>query len=298
MDFTQKLGIFVAVAEAGGFARAAEAKGLSRPSVTNAVAALEAELGARLFQRTTRRTTLTPEGEALFDRAVQLLADVAETRELFTPSERAPRGRLRVDVPVSLARPVIIPRLAAFTARHPGVELVLGVGDADTDLVAEGVDCVLRLGELPASSLVGRVVGQARMVTCAAPAYLERYGTPAGPDELAGHRAVNFFSGRTRQAMPFAFSVGPDRRRVKLPSGVMVNNADTYVDCALEGLGLIQPLRVSVASHLETGRLVEVLPELPPPPKPVAILYPHRRHVPLQVRAFIAWVENLLRTID
>lgn len=293
MDLAQKLSVFVAVAEAGSFARAAEAKGMSRPSVTNAVAALEAELGARLFQRTTRRTTLTPEGETLLDRAVQLLSDIAETRELFSSPGRVPRGRLRIDVPVSLAGSLVIPKLSEFMTEYPAVDLVLGVGDIDTDLVADGVDCVLRLGDLPASSLVGRVVGKVQMVTCAAPAYLKRRGAPASLENLSEHQAVNFFSGRTKQAMPLEFGRDGTPFRIKLPSRVMVNNADAYVACALEGLGLIQPTRNSVARHLETGQLVEVLPDLPPPLKPVSILYPHRKHVPVQVRAFVAWMERL-----
>lgn len=296
MDLAQKLAVFVAVAEAGSFARAAEVRGMSRPGVTNAVAALEGELGARLFQRTTRRTTLTPEGEALLDRAIQLLSDIAETREMFARPNQVPRGRLRIDVPVALAESLIIPKLTGFMTEYPAVDLVLGVSDGDTDLVADGVDCVLRLGDLPASSLVGRVVGQVEMVTCAAPAYLERKGVPASPDDLAGHQAVNFFSGRTRQAMPLEFGRGDAPFRIKLPSRVMVNNADAYVACALEGMGLIQPTRLSVASYLEAGLLVEVLPELPPPSKPVSILYPHRRHIPAQVRAFVAWMEKLTDT--
>lgn len=297
LDFAQKLRIFVAVAEAGSFARAATALGMSRPGVTNAVAGLETELGVRLLQRTTRRTRLTGEGEAFIDRAVTLLADVAEAKAMFAPPDGALRGRLRVDIPTALARPLIIPRLGEFTARHPEVELVLGVGDLDMDLVSEGVDCVVRLGEFPASSLVGRSIGRLRMVTCAAPDYLERQGAPASLDDLATHRAVNFHSGRTRRAIPFEFETDDGRRSFTMRSTVTVNSGDAYVECGLLGLGIIQPPWVGVSGFLAAGRLVEVLPNLAPPLKPVSVLYPHRRHVPPQVRAFIDWVEALVRSI-
>ncbi len=168
MDFVQKLRIFVAVADNGSFARAAAALRMARPSVTNAVSALEASIGARLLHRTTRRSSLTGEGELFYERAAQILADVAGAQNLFGSSRQAPKGRLRVDIPVALARPFIIPRLPEFIERYSDIEIVLGVSDQPVDLLAEGVDCVVRLGELSVSSMVSRVVAHVPMVLCAA----------------------------------------------------------------------------------------------------------------------------------
>src|SRR5690606_947688 len=143
---------------------------MARPSVTNAVQGLETVLGARLLHRTTRSTTLTAEGESFYDRAVTILADVAEAKALYSNKGALPRGRLRVDLPVALARPVILPRLPEIVERFPDVELILGVSDQPVDLIAGGIDCVVRLGDLQDSSMVARRVARAQMINCAAPA--------------------------------------------------------------------------------------------------------------------------------
>jgi LysR family transcriptional regulator for bpeEF and oprC len=156
MDFTQQLRIFVAVVDNGSFARAAEALLMARPSVTNAINALEKGLGARLLQRTTRRISLTGEGELFYDRATRLLTDIADAQNLFGGTDVPPRGRLRVDIPVALAKPLLIARLPQFKALYPDIELILGVSDQPVDLLADGVDCVVRIGELPPTSMVAR----------------------------------------------------------------------------------------------------------------------------------------------
>lgn len=298
MDFVEQLKIFVAVAEAGSFARAAESLRMARPSVTNAIAGLERSVGARLLHRTTRRTTLTGEGEVFFDRAVQLLGDVVETRNLFGGSGEAPRGRLRVDITVALARPLIIPRLTEFCALYPEIDLVLGVSDNPVDLVAEGIDCVLRLGELSPSSLISRTIGRVSMITCASPAYLAAHGTPRSIEDLASHSAVIFFSGRNRRAMDLHFMEQGRQRSVKMRPGIMVNDSEAYVACAISGFGVIQPLYASVAEHLAAGRLVEILSADKVPSRPLSILYPNRQYLAPQVRAFIDWVTTILASAD
>ena len=294
MDFSQQLAIFVAVADNGSFSRAAEGLRMPRPSVTNAINALEVALGARLLQRTTRRTSLTAEGERLYERATRLLTDIAETQNLFGTGSVAPRGRLRVDIPVALARPLIIDRIAEFRTLYPDVDVILGVSDQPVDLLADGVDCVLRIGELAPTSMIARKLATMTMVVCGSPAYLETHGTPETVEDLRQHQAVNYFSGRGYR--PVAWSIPEDAGfpQFSLRSGIMVNDTEAFVACALNGLGLIQVPGLVVAEHLASGRLVEVVPAMRTILWPLSIMYPNRQHLAPQVRVFIDWVADVV----
>ncbi|MBB3612134.1 LysR family transcriptional regulator [Rhizobium sp. BK602] len=298
MDFVQQLRIFVAVVDNGSFARAAEALRMARPGVTNAVRGLEGMVGARLLHRTTRRISLTGEGELFHERAVRLLADVSDVRNLFGGSADTPRGRLRIDIPVALAKPLIIPRLPEFSRRYPGIELILGVSDQPADLIAEGIDCVLRLGSLPAGSMVSRLIAHARMVICASPGYLTEHGTPQSIEDLAAHRAVLYFSGRGRRIMEWQMPENGRHHTVKMPPAILVNDTEAFIACALAGYGLIQVAGTSVAEHLEAGRLVQVLPDSQAFRLPLSIMYPNREHLAPQVRVFIDWIAALFRSLD
>lgn len=294
MDFVQQLKIFVAVAESRSFARGAEALRMARPSATNAINSLEEAVGARLLQRTTRRTSLTAEGELFYDHAMRVLAAVGQAQNLFGGSIERPTGRLRVDIPVAVARPLIIPRLPEFRARYPDVDVILGVSDQPVDLLAEGIDCVLRIGDLPISSMVGRVVAQLVMVICGSPRYLRTRGIPASIDDLRLHEAVNYFSGRGHHPIPWHVHDNGEEREIRIKSGVLVNDTEAFVSCATAGLGLIHVPGVSVAHLLEAGELVEVLPELPRVRRPLSIMYPAKHHLAPQVRAFVEWIAETI----
>lgn len=294
MDFIQRLRIFVAVTENRSFARTAEALRMTRPGVTNAINALEDCVGARLFHRTTRRVSLTGEGEQLHERALQLLTDVDDTQGLFGGSGERPRGRLRVDIPVAIAKPYIIPALPKFIETYPDIEVILEVSDQPVDLLAEGVDCVIRLGHLPESSMVGRVIAQMEIVICGSPAYLHAHGMPQDFDDLICHRAVNYFAGRGHRPMPWQI---PDRdglKEVVLKSGVMVNDTEAFIAATLAGLGLAQGPGACMADHFKSGALVEVLPNARKLRRPLSVMYPARRHLAPQVRAFIDWSEKVM----
>ncbi|WP_189045430.1 LysR family transcriptional regulator [Aliidongia dinghuensis] len=295
MDFVQQLKVFIAVTENSSFARAAESLRMTRPSVTNAVNNLEARMGVRLLQRTTRRTSLTGEGELLYEKATQLLSDVAGAENLFGGAGEAPRGRLRVDIPVAIAKPLIIPHLADFQRTYPGIDIILGVSDQPVDLLAEGIDCVLRIGDLPISSMVGRVVASMAMVTCAAPKYLAERGIPESVEDLLDHKAVNYFSGRGHRAIVWHLPGSGVERAMKMKSAVMVNDTEAFVALALAGHGLIQVPGLVVADHLEAGRLIEVLPEMKKVRRPLSVMYPNRQYLSTQVRAFIEWITELAR---
>lgn len=294
MDFVQQLRIFVAVVDNGSFSRASEALRMARPGVTNTVNALEAEIGARLLQRTTRRMSLTAEGELFYDRATRLLSEIADAKNLFGGRAVAPRGRLRVDIPVALARPLILHRIAEFRQLYPDVDVILGVSDQPVDLIADGVDCVLRIGALGQTSMIARQLAMIPMVICGAPAYLKAHGTPRSVDDLRSHLAVNYFSGRGHR--PLAWSVPGDTGLppFTLRSGIMVNDTEAFVACAINGLGLIQVPGLVVAEHLTRGALVEVVPEMRAIRWPLSVMYPNRQHLAPQVRAFIDWVSGIV----
>ena len=295
MDFVQQLRIFVAVADNGSFARAAAALRLARTSVTNAVSALEASIGARLLHRTTRRSSLTGEGEIFYERATQILTDVAGAQNLFGGSGQVPRGRLRVDIPVGLAKPLIIPRLPEFTERYPDIEIILGVSDQRVDHLAEGVDCVVRVGALAANSMISRVVAHVPMVSCGAPAYLAAHGVPKTIEDLSAHRAVTYFTGRGRSAMDWQLITNGEERSIRMRSAILVNDSEAFVACALAGFGLIQALRAAVAEQLENGQLVEILPQVETVRRAVSVMYPSRQYLAPQVRAFIDWISVIFK---
>lgn len=291
MDRIDNLHVFVRVAESGSFTAAAHGLGCSRASVSASVQQLEARLGVRLLHRTTRSVRLTADGAALLERARQLIADMAELEEQFQRPATRLRGHLRVDLPSRIARRIVAPALPGFFAQHPEVTLELRSSDRAVDLVQEGVDCVLRVGPLSSSSLVARPLGRFTLINCASPAYLARHGTPRAVDELAGHWAVDYAPPTAGRPAPWEIA-GPQgaAATLALPSRVAANHVETYIACALAGLGLIQIPAYDVRQHLAAGELVEVLPGARPPPMPVHVLYPHRRHLSLRLQGFIDWL--------
>lgn len=297
MDLTDQLRIFVSVARCSGFAAAAAQLDMPRATVSLAVQQLEARLGARLFNRTTRRVALTQEGEDLLERASNLVSDADELDNLFKTQETALSGRLRVDVPSRLARRTIAPALPAFLAHHPQLHVELGSSDRAVDLVAEGIACALRVGTLAPSSLVARPLGRLRLVNCASPAYLERRGVPDSPRALKRHRAVLYAPPGEERAAPWEWTEAGEPRALALEGQVTVNNAETYIACALAGLGLIQIPAYDVQEHLARGELVEVLADWPAPAMPVQLVYPHRRYLSRRVQAFGRWLGDLLAPV-
>ncbi|MFS2093484.1 LysR family transcriptional regulator [Pseudomonas sp. Pseusp11] len=292
MNMIEAMEIFVAVVEQRSYTRAAEALQLHRPALSKAIQNLESELNVQLLHRTTRRVNVTPEGEEFYNRCKQLLGDLADTFDWFSPT-RPPRGKLRVDVPVVLAKAIIIPALPGFRDLYPQVELTLGSTDHQIDLIAEGIDCAVRLGELDDSSLIARRIGLVPMVTCAAPSYLERFGTPKSLDELDSHLAVNFLIEHRRKIMPWKFQDGDGVISVKVQSGIVVDDSEAFLSCGLAGLGLLQGLRPSLQRHIDSGELIEVLPQLRTVAKPVSMLLTDRRHLSPKVRVFMEWLMEL-----
>lgn len=297
MDRFDQYRVFVQVAEMGSFIKAAHALELPRASVSAAVQQLEAQVGARLLHRTTRRVSLTADGQQLIERIRPLLAEVEDIDQLFHAREKQVAGRLTVDVPSRIARRLVVPALPGLLQRHPRLQLLLRSGDRAIDLVREGVDCAVRIGALHDSSLVVRPLGDIALINCASPAYLRQHGEPRHPDELAdGHWAVGYASATTGRetAWEYLDAAGEPRNR-DVPSQVVVNNAENYIACCRMGLGLIQIPRFDVRHLLDAGELVEVMPGLRPAPMPVSLLYPHRRQRSRRLAMFVEWFEALMR---
>jgi DNA-binding transcriptional LysR family regulator len=293
MDRFDTMRLFCRITELGSFSRAAADLHLPAATATHAIRALETRLGVRLLQRTTRHVSTTPDGAAYYQRCVRILADVEETEAGLGHGAAPPRGKLRVDMQGTLARAYVLPRLDEFLGRYPDITLEIGMGDRLADLVREGVDCVLRVGELADSSMVGKRVASLRQVTCASPGYLARHGAPAGFGDLPRHRAVNFLS-PAGKPFPFEYVIDGALRQVSLPGSVSVTDADAYALCCERGLGLVQLPHYHVARQLAQGALVAVLPQLEAPAMPVSVLYPHARQLSPRVRVFAAWLGEVM----
>ncbi len=287
------LKVFVKVAELGSFTRAAEQLRLNKARVSLQVKGLETDLGSQLLSRTTRVVRLTEDGEQLLARAHQLLTEADEVETMFQ-SSRGLRGRVKVDLPVNLAREVMIPRLPELLSRHPGLELVVSATDRRVDPQREGFDCVLRIGPVGDGSLVGRRLGLMPMMNCASPGYLRKYGVPQRLEDLERHLVVHYASSGAEGTPSFEYPHGGGYREWPMRSVLTVNNVDAYVAGCLAGLGLIQVPKAGRRMTLAVGTLVDVLPELTCAPMPVTLLHTHGRRVPRRVRAVLTWLSEVL----
>lgn len=290
--------IFARVAELASFTQAAEALGLPKASVSNAVQQLEAELGTRLLHRTTRRVSLTQDGQTFYERCKDLLADADELQTLFQqPGAQSLRGRVRVDMSTGLARQTVIPRLPELLQAHPLLELEISSTERRVDLVREGFDCVMRAGPVVDTSLIARPLGQLRMVNCASPAYLQAHGTPHTLADLAQHQLVHYAS--TLGAKSTGFDYQPEDGKSEAPSlpmagAITVNTADAYTAACLAGLGIIQSPVVGVQDQLRAGTLVAILPAHTAPPMPLTLLYANRRNLSKRVRVVMDWLARVV----
>ena len=290
-----ELRIFAAVAELASFSRAAEQLGLAKGRVSTAVQQLEAQVGTRLLQRTTRSVRLTPDGERFLDRCKELLTEAEQLQAMFQPASTGLSGRLRIDLPNRLARDLVLPRLPEFLAAHPLLEIGISTTDRRVDLVHEGFDCVLRVGALVDSDLVARPLGVLRMRNVASPAYLRAHGTPRTLADLAGHRVVHYMPSLNAQGAAWDYADADGRHRsLPMRANVTVNGTDAYQGAALAGLGLIQAPALGLDALIAAGDLVDVLPAFRAPPMPVSLMLPNRRQLAPRVQAVMTWLTQVI----
>ena len=294
LNLFETMQVFVSIVETGSLAKAAERLEMHRPAVTVALQQLEQMLGVRLLHRTTRKINLSPEGQAFYRRCRLLLAEVEETIDSFKDQDVL-HGTMRVDLPVVLANSLVVPALPAFYRHHPDLHLTLTSTDRLVDLVAEGLDCTVRIGELGNLDYVARPLGHVDMMTCASPAYLA--GKPAleKVSDLNQHDIINFFNSQNNQVMDWVFQSGGQAEKHQFPSRMMVDDSDVLLSAAVAGLGIVQGLKLSFQPYLNEGSLVQVLPQFPVPSKKVSLLYPFHQHLPRKVRLFGDWLSELLQ---
>jgi DNA-binding transcriptional LysR family regulator len=288
MDRFDAMRVFTRVVERRSFSAAADDLGLPRSTVTDAVKTLEARLGVRLLERTTRQVSPTLDGEAHYQRCLSLIADLEDAEGAFGGAR--PKGLLRLEVQGTLARHFLLPNLPGFFAQYPDIEINMSESDRWVDLIREGVDCVLRFGQLPDSDMIARQVVVLERLTCATPDYFARYGTPTNWEALDGHRMIGIRSLTTGRVRPMEFMVEGTRREVPLPTIMSVTGPESYLATARLGLGLVQVPHFHAEADLADGTLVQVLADWPPPTVPVSLLYPRNRQLSPRVRVFIDYV--------
>jgi DNA-binding transcriptional LysR family regulator len=286
---------FMRIVETGSLTRASVSLEMPKSTVSKLLASLETHLGTRLMLRSTRSMTLTAEGAAYYEQIGHVLAGLQEADLSVREASSSPKGRIRVDVPSSLANTLVIPALKEFRSLYPEIHLAIGISDRPVALIEEGVDCVLRVGHLPDTSLIARTIYEDRLITCASPDYLLARGTPRTPEALRqGHEIVGYFSALTGEARPLFFRKG--KEIIEIGGAHLLSNESTgQRSMLLSGLGIGQLFRSTVVAHLETGALITVLDDWTDHTAPISILYPATKKLTLRVRAFIDWLTDHLR---
>jgi len=293
MDRFDTMLAFTRVVELESFTKAAMSLNLPKTTVSAQVLALEKRLRVKLLHRTTRRISVTTDGAAYYERAIRLLNELEETEAALNQATASAKGRLRVDVPTPVGRLVIIPALPDFFKKYPEIQLEIGCDDRPIDLLEEGVDCVIRIGNLLDSSLVARRVGTMQFMLVASPDYLKTYGTPQIPDDLQRHQAVHFFSSKTGKVRNFILEHEGAELEIPTIRKLVINNGDAIVSAALAGIGICQLPSFMVQGYLTEGKLEKVLGDYGAGSLPINALYPQNRHLSSKVRAFIEWVAEL-----
>jgi len=285
MDRFLEMKVFAAIAEAGSFTRAADALDMSKAAVSRYVAELEERLGVRLLHRTTRKLSLTIEGEIFQARCREMLANLEDAEAEITSRTGAASGLLKANVPVTFGLMHLSSLWPALLAHHPGLMLDLTLSDRVVDLVEEGFDVAVRIGQLPASSLISRKLASTRMILCAAPAYLAARGEPALPAELAAHDVISYSLFAAGENWTFTGALG--EQTVRVTPRVRTNSGDTCRAAALLGQGIVLQPSFIVGADLAAGRLVEIMPGWRAGELGVYAVYPSRKFVAPKVRVLI-----------
>lgn len=291
MDRLAAIEAFVKVAETRSFSEAAQRMNASKSAISRQVSALEAELGARLFHRTTRSLTLTEAGQGYFERASRILADLEEASLAVSQLQAAPRGRLRVNAPMSFGFLHLAPALPEFLQLYPELSVDVTMNDRFVDLVDEGFDVAVRIGQLDDSSLIARRLAPIRRVLCASPDYLKAHGAPASPEDLKAHQCL------CNSNIPLGHEwrfVAPDGKAwpVEVSGRFNANNGDALRIAALNGLGIAHLPTFIVGGDLQAGTLITLLDEFVPQTLSLNAVYPHARHLSPKVRAFVDFLSQ------
>jgi DNA-binding transcriptional LysR family regulator len=287
--------VLIAVVEGGSFTLAAEALGITQPAVSRAIARLEARIGVRLLDRTTRSLTLTAEGRRLYQETSPLLSSIADAVTVASGSSSTVRGRLRVNMDPLFSSLLLAPRLGHFLDRYPEVSLELLTRPELGDLVAEGFDLAVRFGEPRSSSLVARKLLETRIVTVAAPSYLAKHGRPENLADLTKHHCLQFRDSNTNQPFEWEFHRKRKIVPIKTTGRLLLSDAYTFLEACVAGAGIAQVLALSIQTQLDRGELIELFPDWPDEKFPLFALYPSRHLPPAKLRAFLDFILEIAR---
>lgn len=285
MNKLREIECFIAVADLGSFVKAAEALGISKAAVSRTVLELEARLGSRLMQRTTRRLSLTEAGALYLERCKQIVAALEEADDLLSSGNAKPTGLLRINAPLTFGVLHLAPLWPMFLERHPEISLDITLSDRIVDIIDEGYDMAIRIARLSDSTLVHRKLTSTSLHVCASPAYLDAHGTPAHPHELAQHQTISYSYNQSKDEWQFSGPEGPVSVRVS--SRLHVNNGDSCVQAALGGIGITRQPTFMIDQHLRSGQLVSILEDYGSPELGIYAVYPSRTHLPAKMRAML-----------
>ncbi|MFT5592208.1 MAG: DNA-binding transcriptional LysR family regulator [Oceanicoccus sp.] len=288
---------FLMVAQTGSFTRAADILDLPKSSVSAAVQGLEKQLGVRLLHRSTRSVTLTLDGESYLGQCHGLLSEL-EAIESQYQSDANMHGVLKVDMPSRFASDIVLPHLSTWLETHPNIQLKVSTTDFKIDPIKEGVDCIIRAGDLQDSSLIAKPLTTYNMINCVSPSYIAQYGEPKTIDDLQQHMLIDYAPKLGNSRALFEYLDGDLAHQLPMKSQLAVNSTDAYLHACLAGLGIIQVPDMTINRYLENGQLIEVLPNYRCTQLPVWLLYPSRRNRSKKLTLFIEWLTALIKTLN
>lgn len=287
MDNLNALVVFVRVAESRSFTAAAQRLGLTSSAVSKAISRLEGELGVRLLNRSTRLVTLTNDGASFFDRCREILTSIEEAERAVTLAKATPHGRLRVQMPVGFGRRVAVPALRKLAQTHPGLVVDAELSDRVADLAYEGFDAAIQIGQVSDERLVARTLCRLRFTALASPEYLARHGEPKTPDDLREHQCLAYVSPLTGGYRPWEFAKDGQSFSKRVSGSLNVNNADSLVEAAITGMGIVMISNFIAASAISSGQLIPILTDYVAPGPKVYVVYPPSRIVSLKLQVLI-----------
>lgn len=286
MGHSSELLLVVELARAGGMSAAARELDVTPAAVSKRLAQIEARLGVRLFNRSTRRLSLTAEGEVYLENARRILGEIDDLDALIASRQTAPRGLLKVNAPLGFGRSYIAPAIAEFAQQYPEVSLQLQLTDRPADFVREAFDVAVRFGDLPDTSLIARKIAPNRRLVCASPGYLKKRGTPATPHDLARHQCIVLRQNDAAYGL-WRFTKGRRSETVKVRGNLSSNDGEVTLTWGLAGLGILQRAEWDLARYLRSGRLVQVLEDYALPQADIYAVFPERHHLSAKVRVFV-----------